>query len=67
MTRYLDEEVEAAEDEVSDLRLPSSGLVPISITESAITTTGLRVTTPDGFVLDGLDVEDAAALIRALR
>lgn len=65
VTRYLDEDVE--ETEVSDLRLPSAGLVPISITESAVATTGLRVTTPDGFVLDGLDVEDAATLIRALR
>ena len=66
VTRYLDEEVDLTE-EASDLCLPS-GLVPIAITQSAVaTTTALRVTTPDGFVLDGLDVEDAATLIRALR
>ena len=67
VTRYLAEEVEAEEvDEVQDLA-PGGGLVPVSIAETAFGETTVRVTTPDGFVVDVLDVADAAGLIRALR
>ena len=66
-TRYLDEPLEDDADEEVVAALPSPGMVPLEIPVSSLGASTLRLTTPDGFVVDGLDAEAAAALIRALR
>ena len=67
-TRYLDVPVEdggADHEEVVELAGP--GLVPMEIPLGELVGGGLRITTPDGFVVEGLDVDAAAALLVALR
>jgi len=67
-TRYLDVPVEdggADHEEVAEL--PAAGLVPMEIPLGELVGGGLRITTPDGFDVDGLDVDTAVALLLALR
>lgn len=67
-TRYLDVPVDDDGDNYEEVaELPAPGLVPMEIPLGEVVGGGLRVTTPDGFVVDGLDIDAAAALIRALR
>jgi hypothetical protein len=40
--------------------------VPITITESLCGPSRIRVTTPSGYVVEGLDVDGAVDLLRAL-
>ena len=73
--RYLDEEVEQggpeAEREAGDgtepMGLAPAGFVELAVSPGAPWTPPVRVTTPEGFVVEGLDAESAAQLIRGLR
>ena len=67
-TRYLDIAVEDdGEQDEMVAELPASGLVPLEIPLTEFGTASVRVTTPGGFMVDGLDLDAATALIRALR
>lgn len=74
--RYLDEEVEPDEDaeaggttaeSLEAARLAPAGFVEVEVSSRAMWTPPVRVTTPDGFVVEGLDADAAAQLIRGLR
>ena len=68
VTRYLDEVIEdEADGEEEMTELPSPGLVPLELPLASLGGPSVRVTTPGGFVVDGLDADAAAALILALR
>ncbi|MEO0322616.1 MAG: hypothetical protein AAF447_06645 [Myxococcota bacterium] len=71
--RYLDEEVARGEDAdvtavgPGAVALAPAGFVEVAVAPQATWASPVRVTTPDGFVVEGLDVEAAAQLIRGLR
>ena len=65
-TRYLDEAVEVEADN-AEVELDHGGLVPVSVPITSLGAPALRLTTPEGFVVEGLDVVTLAELIRALR
>jgi hypothetical protein len=69
--RYLDAPVDedvgtVKDDSGQESSLPPGALVPITITESLCGPSSIRVTTPSGYVVEGLDVEAAVELLRAL-
>jgi hypothetical protein len=66
-TPSLDEPFADDANEEVITELPSPGLVPLEIPVSSLGGSTLRLTTPDRFVVEGLDAETAAALIRTLR
>ncbi len=67
VARYLKEESGGGDGAEGPVARPEGGLVPVEITGRRARRSGVQVTTPDGFVVDGLDIEEAVKAIRALR